>query len=236
MRRFQTSRLLWIPDTAIRKPMPVVETIRTARCGSSLIPRFGCPLLLFGNTASGVGMGLEVHLAPAAVGHVGVELGGREIGMAEHLLDAAQVGSAFEQVRGEGVPEQVRMHAPGLEPGFRGEPAQDEERARAREWPSLGIEKELRPVSAVQVRPAPGEVTLQSLDCLAAHRHEPFPVTLPDAPHKAQVEVHPGLVEADGLAYPQARSVEQLDERTVAEIARLSARRGLHKSLRLSGG
>jgi hypothetical protein len=32
---------------------------------------------------------LEVQLATSPIGYVGVELGGREVGMAEHLLDAA---------------------------------------------------------------------------------------------------------------------------------------------------
>ena len=51
--------------------------------------------------------------------------------MAEHLLDAAQVGAALEQVRGERVAEQVGVNASGLEAGRLGEPPQDQERARA---------------------------------------------------------------------------------------------------------
>jgi len=62
-----------------------------------------------------VGVAAEVDVAPAAVGDVGVKLGRAEVGMAQHLLDAAQVGTAFEQVRGERVAQQVRMHPFGLE-------------------------------------------------------------------------------------------------------------------------
>ena len=43
----------------------------------------------------------EVSLAPAAVADVRVELGRREVGVAEHLLDAAEVGAALQQVRRE---------------------------------------------------------------------------------------------------------------------------------------
>ena len=50
--------------------------------------------------------------------------------MAEHLLHAAQVGAALEQVRRERVAQEVRMDAPRLEAGRRGEAAQDQERAR----------------------------------------------------------------------------------------------------------
>ena len=38
----------------------------------------------------------KYDVAPTAVGHVRVELGRPEIRVAEHLLDAAQVGSAFQ--------------------------------------------------------------------------------------------------------------------------------------------
>ena len=63
----------------------------------------------------------EIGLATALVGDVRIELGGAEVGVAEHLLHAAQVGAALEQVRCEGVAEQVRMDTPRFEPRFRGE-------------------------------------------------------------------------------------------------------------------
>ena len=52
--------------------------------------------------------------------------------MAEHLLDATEIGSAFEQMGGERVPEQVRVDPLRLEPGLLGQPPQHEEHARAR--------------------------------------------------------------------------------------------------------
>ena len=47
--------------------------------------------------------------------------------MAEHLLDAAQVGAALEQVRREGVAEQMRVDALRLEARLLGQAAQDHE-------------------------------------------------------------------------------------------------------------
>ena len=44
-------------------------------------------------------MRLEVHVAATPVGHMRVSLGRAEIGVAEHLLDRAEIGAAFEQVR-----------------------------------------------------------------------------------------------------------------------------------------
>jgi hypothetical protein len=46
---------------------------------------------------------LEVGLAAAAIRDVRVDLGRCEICVPEHLLDAAQIGAALEQVRGERV-------------------------------------------------------------------------------------------------------------------------------------
>jgi hypothetical protein len=47
-------------------------------------------------SAAGVGVRLVVQLAAASVGYVCVQLGRREIGVAEHLLEAAQVCAALE--------------------------------------------------------------------------------------------------------------------------------------------
>ena len=66
-------------------------------------------------SSSRVRVRLEVQLPAAPIGYVRVELGRREVGVAEHLLDAAQVGAALEQMRREGVAEQVRVDALRLE-------------------------------------------------------------------------------------------------------------------------
>jgi hypothetical protein len=47
----------------------------------------------------------KIQLSTTAIGYVRVKLGRREIGVAEHLLDAAQVGAALEQMGGERVAE-----------------------------------------------------------------------------------------------------------------------------------
>ena len=69
----------------------------------------------------------EVQLSTPPIGYVGVELRRREVGVSEHLLDAAQIRAAFEQVCRERVPEQVRVHALRLEPRLLGELAQEQE-------------------------------------------------------------------------------------------------------------
>ena len=41
-------------------------------------------------------------------GDMRVNLRGGDVGVAEHRLDAAQIGSMFDQMRGEGVAQDVR--------------------------------------------------------------------------------------------------------------------------------
>ena len=81
--------------------------------------------------AAGVRVRLEVRLAAAAVGDVRVELGRRQVGVAEHLLHRAQVGAALEQVRRERVAEEVGVDALRVEARLAGERAQDQEGARS---------------------------------------------------------------------------------------------------------
>jgi len=52
---------------------------------------------------------------------VGVDLGGRDVGVAEQLLDGPQIGTAVEQVAGEGVAQDVGAHPLGCETDRQGE-------------------------------------------------------------------------------------------------------------------
>ena len=87
------------------------------------------------------------------------------------------------------------MHTLGLEPGLGGEAAQDQERAGARQRPALGVEKQLRPMPPVEVRPAAREVAPQRLDCLAAHRNNALFPAFADGADETLVEVDAGPIE-----------------------------------------
>ena len=154
--------------------------------------------------------------------------------MPEHLLNRAQVGSAFEQVGGERVTQQVRVHAPGIEPGFRRQLAQDEEGARAGEGATLGVQEELGPVTAVEVWASARQVPAKRLGRMTADRDDAFLVALADHADEPVVEVDARLVEPDGLRDAQACAVEQLDERLIAKRAGLSARGRVDQTLRLA--
>ena len=53
--------------------------------------------------------------------NMGVNLGGCDIGMSEQFLQAAQIGTMRQQVRGKGMVEHMRREAGGVEICFPGE-------------------------------------------------------------------------------------------------------------------
>src|SRR3954467_13461456 len=118
-RRRRSSRAFLLrPAFTIRYPTPAAE--RTSESVGFIIFRKAPPR---------VRGRLEVQLATSPIGYVRVQLGGREVGMTQHLLDASQVGTSFEEVRGEGMAEQVGVDPLWVEAGRRGKPAEDEEGA-----------------------------------------------------------------------------------------------------------
>src|SRR5581483_5491659 len=122
--------------------------------------------------------------------------------MSEHFLNRSEVGASLQQVSGEGVAEEVGVDAARLQPRRGGQPAEDEEGARAGERAALRIEEELGPVAPVEVRPPAGEVAAERFDRLAA---------------------------------AEARAVQELDERAVAERAWRRPVGCLDQPLRLAG-
>ena len=61
------------------------------------------------------------HLAEPFGLHVGIDLGGRNVSMAKHLLDRAQVRPTFQQVAGKTMAQHVRREPCSIEPGLAGE-------------------------------------------------------------------------------------------------------------------
>jgi hypothetical protein len=61
---------------------------------------------------------LRLHdFAQAVLGDVGVDLGGRDVGVAQQGLDHPQVCAAFQQVGREGVAQDVGAHLGRVDPG-----------------------------------------------------------------------------------------------------------------------
>src|SRR3546814_10511806 len=60
--------------------------------------------------STGERMALLHQRLQALAQHVGVDLRGRDVGVAQHLLQRAQVGAVVQQMAGEGVAQHVRRH------------------------------------------------------------------------------------------------------------------------------
>src|SRR6476469_3630409 len=106
-----------------------------------------------------------------------------------------------------------------LETGLPGKAPENQERAHPRQRAALGIEEELRPVAAVEVRAAARQIAAQRLDGGASDRDDPLLVALAEHADDARIEVDPCALEPDRLADAQAGAVEQLDEGGVPERA-----------------
>src|SRR5215203_4396613 len=178
----------------------------------------------------------KVQLPAPPIGYVGIELGRREVGVAEHLLHRAQIGTALEQVRRERVAEQVRVDTLRVEARLPGQLAEDQEGARARQRAAARVQEQLRPVPCVEERPTAREVAAQSVGAGPAERDDALLAALADAADEPPLEVDAALLEPDRLADAEAGAVEQLDERGVAERARRRAGGGVDQALRLGGG
>ena len=69
--------------------------------------------------------------------HMRVDLRRGDIGVAEHLLDHPEIGAVVQQVRGEGVPQQVRVDFGRIESGQRRALLHDLPHAGGREFRAI---------------------------------------------------------------------------------------------------
>ena len=151
--------------------------------------------------------------------------------MAEHLLHGTEIGSALEQVRGEGVPQEVWVHSLGFEARLLGELAQDHERTCAGQRTASCVEKEIGPMSLIEVRSAEREVPANGFGCRATQGNDPLLVALPEHAHDACIDVHRRAGEPYGLGDPETGAVHQFDKRAIAKCPRRRAVRSLDQTL-----
>ena len=76
---------------------------RRTRC---LAPVAYClfPRALLGVSLFGTGMGLIIDLPDLILGKMGINLGGGDIGVAQHLLDGTEISPVFQQMSGKRMP------------------------------------------------------------------------------------------------------------------------------------
>src|SRR5438128_1360004 len=94
--------------------------------------------------------------------------------MSQHFLNGTEIGPSLEQVRGEGMPQEMGMDALRLQSGPAGDLAQDEERAGAGERAAARVQEHLRAVPGIEEGAAAGEVAAQRLGGGPPDRHDPL--------------------------------------------------------------
>ena len=180
-----------------------------------------------------MGVGLEVDLAAATVRHVRVALCRSEVRVPEHLLDGAEVGAAFEQVRGERMAEEMRVDSPGLEAGSFRELAQNQEGARAGQRAAAGVQEELGSVPAVEVGAAESEVAAYGLCSRTPEGYQALLVPFAENADDPLFGHDATLRESDSLGHSEACAVEELDEGAIAKRARSRAGRRVDEAFGL---
>ena len=165
-----------------------------------------------GASGSGAGVRLVIRPLQSVNRDMGVNLGGRERSVPQQLLDGAQIGAAFEQVRGCGVPQSMRAeigcvldrcqvlvyqgtNCPLVDPT---PPPPEEER-----WSTFG---------ASQRRSRAGEPPVYCALGWGPVGHRPLLGALPEDPHGAASVVDIVDVETTELTDPDTSRIEQLQD------------------------
>src|SRR5262245_51770425 len=167
--------------------------------------------------ASSPGVEAPVDGLQALVLDVRVDLGRRDVGVAEHLLDRAEVRAAREQVRREGVAQHVGVDGPRH---ARARPPRAPDAQDAVAVEGLPRAREEEPVRALPREPrARGlEVDADGRGRGRAERHPPLLAPLADAARDAVLQAHVLDAPVARLLHARAGRVEALEERAVAHL------------------
>src|SRR5829696_298340 len=167
----------------------------------------------------------EVDVLQPLAGQVCVELGRRDVGVPEHLLDRAEVAAAGEQVRREGMTQRVRAHAV-REAGRHGVAADDLVEALTSQLAAAEVNEQMRLGRALDERGAAAlEVHAERPERRLADRDQALLRALAASAQNALLDVHVHQLQADRLGGAQSARVHQLEQRPIAERRRLGAAR-----------
>src|SRR5665213_1193894 len=151
--------------------------------------------------------------------HMGIDLRRRDVGVAEHLLNAAQIRAAVDQVAGEGVAQHMRRQFRRIEPGGERQLLEQLPATPPRQMAG-GAARRKEPARSgpvFQKTVALIEIVFERASRRLAERHEAFFRTLAAHDQKARIALCRGERQRDELRHAQPRAVEQLDQ---AEEAR----------------
>ncbi len=152
---------------------------------------------------------------------MGVDLCGTDAGVTQKFLHRPQVAAGFEQVRGEGMPEQVGMHAHREALGAR--VARDEQLHRAAAQAPAAVIEEQGVLADRGHRRTFAQPQLQRRQCLRAHRHDAGLVAFAGHAHGTVGQMQVAQIKTHQLGEPQPGGIQQLHHGQVAR-ARASRR------------
>ena len=168
-------------------------------------------------------MGLLEGTPETIVGDMGVDLGGGERCVSEHLLHAAQVGTSLQQMGGHRMPQAVRPQVRSALHQTQGAMHDPADHPRVDPAASLSDEDGI-------VRTGAGEETATLLDPGgqgtqrgSSQRHGPFLVPFAQDTHHSPVQVHVASVQPAELGDADAGGVQQFEHGDVAQRDRSAA-------------
>ena len=162
------------------------------------------------------GMMLQNLLTKGGGIDVGVDFGGADILVAQHLLNGTQVGATLKQSRGKGMAQGVG--GDGLRDARLQSLALDhDEDHRAREVMAAAIEEDVILFARLDVEVAAvGEPQLQLLDGFGRDGHEPFLAALAEDADELFVEIKIGEFQIDEFRHAQTAREKHFDDGEIA--------------------
>ena len=157
-----------------------------------------------------------MDFAEAIAGHVRVNLGGADAGVAEQFLDDAQVRAVLQQMRREAVPEHVRgdiaRRSGPAHASFDAQP----QCYRGKRRSALRQEHIRGRFLRHEFGPAAVKVTVQRFNGFSPHRHNAFFVAFADDIDEACFEVQLFEPQIAQLRQPQPGCVGEFQYRLIA--------------------
>jgi len=146
-----------------------------------------------------------------------IDLGRRDVGVAEHFLDGAEVGPALEQVGGKGMAEGMRRDGL-LDAGSVDVASEDFPGTHARERLATSIQEEdALPLPFLEFRALLADVGRNGRDRGSADGHEALLAAFAENTDQLLLENEVAHAERDPFGDTKTGAIGQLEHRAIAE-------------------
>lgn len=161
-------------------------------------------------------MKLLMYRAEVFPVYVGVDLSGRKVGVAQHLLNCPEIGTTFQEMGREAVPKGVRSYPFG-DAGPLGSTLHDAPGTYPRERLAARIQEDPPPaLPPIQLRPHGVEIDGDSSNHAPADGHESLLPSFPKYSNQILGEQQVTQAQATQLRYAETGSIAELQERSIS--------------------